>query len=132
MDEANDKIDWVADRLGEGHPASYYFGAVRAVPMAKPYKLLRGDSDEVQIAGEDPEFVQRRLSPVVERPAEAADVVGNIVYRRLVDTYTDAVVGTQNREQGRQAQTTMLELFRARGVVQPVLDDVERRVDELR
>jgi len=132
MDEANDKIDWVADRLGEGHPASYYFGAGRAVPMAKPYKVLRGDSDEVQIAGEDPEFVQRRLSPVVERPAEAADVVGNIVYRRLVDTYTDAVVGTQNREQGRQAQTTMLELFRARGVVQPVLDDVERRVDELR
>jgi len=54
------------------------------------------------------------------------------VYRRLVDTYTDAVVETQNLEQGRQAQTTMLELFRARGVVQPVLDDVERRVDELR
>ncbi|MGI9022212.1 MAG: hypothetical protein ACR2HV_03045 [Acidimicrobiales bacterium] len=132
MDEANAKIDWVTQRLGESHPASFYFAAVRAVPMAKHYQLLRGGADEVQVGEQDPEFVERRLSAVVERPAEAADVVGNIVFRRLVDTYTDAVVETRDRAQGRQAQATMLELFRARGVVQPVLDDVERRVDELR
>jgi len=132
MDEANDKIDWVNEKIGDTHPASYYLDAVRAVPMAKPYKLLEGDADEVQVAGEDPEFVERRLSPLVERPQEAADVVGNIVYRRLVETYTEAALESQHRDQARQAQSSMLEMFRERGVVQPVLDDVARRVDELR
>ena len=132
MEEANDKIDWVTKRLGERHPASYYFGAVRAVPMAKPYKLLRGDSAEVQVGEEDPEYVQSRLSPMVERPEEASTVVGNIVYRRMVDTYTEAAIESQKRDEARRAQTTMLELFKARGVVQPVVEDVERRVDELR
>ncbi len=132
MDEANDRIDWVTGHLGQAHPAAYYLDAVRAVPMATPYKLLRGDSDQVQVADQDPEFVQRRLAPVVERPERAADVVGHIVYRRLVDTYTDAAVETRNAEGAREAQSTMLELFRARGVVQPVIDDVERRVGELR
>ncbi len=132
MDEANEKIDWVKDQLGESHPAAYYFDAVRAVPLAKPFKVLRGDASEVEVADKDPEAVQRRLAPVVEHPDQAADVVGNIVYRRLVETYTEAALETNNRQRAQQAQRTLLELFRARDVVEPVVRDVERRVNELR
>ena len=132
MDEANDKIDWVKGQVGETHPAAYYLNAVRAVPLAKTFKLLRGDAEEVEVAEKDPELVERRLASVVERPAQAADAVGHIVYRRLVETYTDAALETNNRTQAREAQTTLLELFRARDVVQPVIQELERRVDELR
>ena len=75
--------------------------------------------------------MQRRLSPLVERADEAADVVGHIVYRRLVDSYTDAALETRSREQARRAQTTMLELFQARNVVEPVVREIECRVAEL-
>jgi hypothetical protein len=131
MEEANDRIDHVVDRLGETHPASYYLNAVRALPLAKPYKLLTGDADAVQVDEQDPEFVQRRLSPVVERPEEAADVVGHIVYRRLVETYTDAALETDGRAEAHRAQRTMLQMFQERDVVEPVVREVERRVEEL-
>ncbi len=132
MEEANDKIDWVKNRIGATHPAGFYLDAVRAVPLAKRFKLLKGDADEIQIAEEDPEFVQRRLTPLVERPADAADVVGHIVYRRLVETYTDAALETKNRDDARQAQSQMLELFRQRNVVQPVIEEIEHKVNELK
>jgi hypothetical protein len=80
MVEANDKIDCVTNPISEIHPAGFYRDAVRAVPLAKRFKLLKGDADEIQIAEGDPEFVQRRLTPLVERPADVADVVGDIDY----------------------------------------------------
>lgn len=132
MEEANDKIDWVKGQVGQSHPAAYYLNAVRAVPLAKPFKVLRGDAEEVQVAEQNPELVQQRLTAVVEHPAEAADAVGHIVYRRLVETYSDAALETNNRSQAREAQRTLLALFRNRDVVQPIIQEVERRVDELR
>jgi hypothetical protein len=33
-----------------------------------------------------PEVVQQRLRPLIDRASEAADAVGHIVYRRLVET----------------------------------------------
>lgn len=132
MEEANDKIDWVKNRIGDSNPAGFYLDAVRAIPLAKRYKLLKGDADEIQIGEEDPEFVQRRLTPLVERPAAAADVVGHIVYKRLVETYTDAALETNNQDDARRAQSQMLELFRHRNVVQPVIEEIEHKVNELK
>lgn len=131
MEDANDRLDWVRQRIGERHPASYYLDAVRAIPLAQPYKLLTGDAGAVQVAEEEPEVVERRLRPMVERPAEAADAVGHIVYRRFVDTYSDSALEANKRDDARQAQTQMLELFRRREVVQPVVNEVEERVRQL-
>jgi hypothetical protein len=132
MEEANNKIDWVRDRIGEQHPAVYYLDAVRAVPMAKPYKLLEGDADTVRVVDEDPEFVKRRLSSVVEHPDEAADVVGHIVYRRLVDTYTEAALETLDRASAREAQAALLQLFEKRQVLERVIKEVAKRLNQLR
>jgi hypothetical protein len=132
MEEANDKIDWVKNRIGETHPAAFYLNAVRAIPLATRYKLLKGDASDIEIADEDPELVQRRLTPLVERPADAADVVGHIVYKRLVETYTDAALEIKNRDDARRAQSQMLELFRQRNVVQPVIEEIEHKVNKLK
>lgn len=132
MEEANNKIDWVRDRIGDQHPAAYYLDAVRAVPMATPYKLLQGDSDTVLVVDEDPDFVKRRLSPMVEHPEEAADVVGHIVYRRLVDTYTEAALETRDRAGAREAQTALLKLFDKRRVLERVVKEVTKRLNQLK
>lgn len=132
MEDANERIDAVKNRVGPAHPVTYYLDAVRAMPLAKPYKVLRGDADQVDLKEQDPEVVHQRLTPLVEEPDKAADVVGHIVYRRLVETYTGAALETRNRSQAREAQSTLLELFRSRGVIQPVLEEVEQRVAELR
>lgn len=131
MEDANDRIDWVEERLGERHPSSYYLGAVRAVPLAQPYKVLEGDAGEVALAPENPEYVYRRLLPMVERPTEASDAVGHIVYRRFVDTYTESALAVNQRGDARRAQAQLLELFRRRDVVQPVVQDVEEHLRQL-
>ncbi len=128
MDDANDKLDWVKRRLGERHPASYYLDAVRAVPLAEPYKLLEGDASQVEVVEEDPEYVYQRLHPLIEEPEQAANALGHIVYRRFVDTYTDSAVAINKRAEARQAQSALLDLFRKRDVVQPVVNEIEAQV----
>ncbi len=128
MDDANDKLDWVKERLGQRHPASYYLDAVRAVPLAQPYKLLEGDAAQVKVDEEDPEYVYQRLRPLIEEPKEAADAVGHIVYRRFVDTFTDSALAINKRSEARRAQSELLELFRQRNVVQPVVEEIEDHV----
>lgn len=54
------------------------------------------------------------------------------VYRRLVETYTDAALETKNRGDARQAQSRMLELFRQRHVVQPVSDAIDYKINKMK
>ena len=118
-------------RLGEEHPAAFYLDAVRAVPHAQPYKLLAGDAREVTVAEENPDEVYQRLQPLIDQPDKAADAVGHIVYRRFVDMYSESAAALDHGPEAGQAQSTLLELFRRRNVVQPVVDEVARKVREL-
>jgi hypothetical protein len=49
-----------------------------------------------------------------------------------VETYTDAALETKNRDGARQAQSQMLEFFRQRNVVQPVIDEIEHKINKLK
>jgi hypothetical protein len=68
---------------------------------------------------------------VVAQSKEAADALGHILFKRVVDTYTDCAVAVQKKARARTAQREMLSMFEARKVVERVVEDVRGRVREL-
>ena len=132
MEDANDRIDWVMKRLGEKHTAAYYLSSVRALPQSKSYKLLGGKANSIKLAQPDPDYVERTLTPVVDRVEESADSLGHILFRKVVDAYTDCAAAAGKKTRGREAQSTMLGLFEARGVIPAVTAEVKQRISELK
>ncbi len=132
MHDVNDKLDWLTGRLGGDHPASYFLTAAQALPLAKRYKLVPPTGERLRVLDAEPDEVVRKLDPVIEHMEPAADAIGHITYRRVVDTYTDCALEVRERGKARDAQSSLLGLFRERSVVPGVVADVERRVDELR
>ncbi len=132
MEDVNEKIDWVCQRLGPQHPTTYYLSATRAMPQAQPFKLVEAETDTVRVLPPDPELVERALRPIVQQPESAADALGHIVYRRTVDVYTDAAVECGKRAAARKAQRELLALFEQRNVVPQVVEEVKERAAELK
>jgi len=132
MQDVNDKLDWVLEHLGEKHPQFHYLTAARAIPLATHYKLLKADSNKVRLLDPDPGFVEEKLAPVIENTEAAADAVGHIMYRRIVDIYTRSALDANKKAKARYAQKRLLDLFKKRGVIRPVIEGIEQRVKELK
>jgi hypothetical protein len=106
-----------------------YLTAALGTPLAYPVKVVQADPREMRILEPDPELAMRRLTPVVEEAAAASNAVGHIVYRSLVDTYTDAAIEAGDRSSAQERR--MLELFKQRDVIAPVVAEVEERAREI-
>ncbi|HET7460073.1 MAG TPA: hypothetical protein VFJ82_02450 [Longimicrobium sp.] len=135
MDDVNDKLIWVRDRLdeqvGPRNPVSVHLTTVRYKPLARRGKVIDPDTDTVRVYDQEPDEVIARLGPVLEEPGAAADTMGHIWYEDVVDTYTRCAEDVKKYPVARDAQQQMLALFKERGVVGSVVDRVEKRVDEL-
>lgn len=134
MEEVNDKLDWILRHLEEQHPARYYLTTTRYLPLAQPFKLVDvGEYDrKLQILKPEPDLVERCLAPVVENMETAADSMGHIQYRQIVDVYTNCAKEAGNKSGARHAQEKLLGLFKERDVVPQVIQSVEQRVSELK
>ena len=132
MEDVNDKLDWVRDRLGAQHPISYHLTTVRYKPMATPSKVVEPGSDQVRAYDPEPDRVVTELEPVIEQTEAAADTMGHMWYRNVVDTYTQTCVEVHQQTKARHAQEKLLGLFKERNVIPSVVEAVEKRMDELR
>lgn len=132
MQDVNEKLDWICDHLGKEHPAKYYLSAARVMPLAKPFKLLKADSDRVRLLDPDPEIVERRLAPVMENLGAAADAMGHIMCRQIVDTYAQSALDANKKTSARNSQENLLGLFKKRRVIRPVIEAVQQRIKELK
>jgi hypothetical protein len=132
MEDANDRIDWVQQRLGKKHPAAYFLSSVRALPRHRVYKLVDPESKKLKLGDSDPGYVERTLKPVVENVELASNSLGHILFRAVVDAYTDCAAETGKKAVARNAQSAMLKLFEARGVLPAVLEAVKQRVQAMK
>jgi hypothetical protein len=137
MEDVNDKLEWISRRLGqvvgERNPISVHLETVRAKPMASVGKVIDPLSNRVREYQEDPDRVVERLEPVLgDRMEAAADTMGHIWYRDVVDTYTAAAERIKAVGKARKAQEQMLGLFEARGVLPSVCRAVAERVSALK
>ncbi len=130
IQEVNERLSWVAERLGPQHPIQHHLAKVINTPFATPFKILTQEQNRIELLDPDPEGVQRALEKVVKDPS-AADSVGHIEFHQLVDCYTDCAIQLQNKVAAREAQRSILFLFESRNVVKPVVDNIKRRINEL-
>ncbi|MGF1466842.1 MAG: hypothetical protein ACFCGT_11980 [Sandaracinaceae bacterium] len=131
MEEENERIDWVRRRLGEGHPTRLYLSATRALPLATRYKRLGADDRAVRVEPPDPEAVVRTLDPVVHATSSAADSLGNITYREVVETYATSAERMGKPQVASAPLKALVHEFRARKVIPSVIERLERRIREL-
>ncbi len=132
MEDVHEKLSWICDRLGDNHPLNFTRSLVRAEPFSKPYKHLAGDAEAIRLLEPNPPEVERELAPLVEQPDVAADTLGHINYRRLIDTYTDCAVASRKKSRARTAQNNLLELFKQRNVLDSVVKEVEQKAKQLK
>jgi hypothetical protein len=140
MDDVNDKLDWVREKLdtntGERNTILPHLITVRYNPLAKPCKIVEptlNSSVKVRINKEEPDVFVNNLTPVlIERPEVAADTMGHIWYRDVVNTCIQAAVEAGEHDRALQAQEQMVGLFKERNVVPSVITAADARLEELK
>ena len=131
MDDVNERLDRVREVLGPDHPASHYLTAARALPYAKPFKTLAAGADAVRVEPPDPERVEHELTPVVERLEPAADAIGHILFRRVVDVYADAAADSGKAGRGKEVLERTSRMFAERNVITPVVEELASKAERL-
>lgn len=131
MEDVLDRLDWVLKHLGEAHPARYALLEARVGALAEPFKLLTPGSRKVRVADADPEAVVRTLDEVVQEPARAADALGHICFRALVERYSDAAAETGRKAKARAALKETVTMFKERDVIARAVAAVEDRLRQL-
>jgi hypothetical protein len=141
MKEVNNTMTEVSRELagerpspGHENPVAYHLTATLAMPLAGESKRVDPHTSRIETADADPDAVVAELAPVVahaDAAAAAADSMGHIWYREVVDGYSKAAEHANKRRAGRDAQRQLLAMFKQREVVPNVIAEVEQRVREL-
>ena len=141
MGDVNDRIDWVRKgldkELGEDNPVSAHLTTVRYKPLAQPCKIVEPTLDSsaknLRVLDGEPDVFVEKVAPVLIAGSEtAANTMGHIWYREVVDTFTQAAIEAGEQAKARQAQEQMVGLFKKRKVVQSVIDNAESRLSEIK
>ena len=133
IEDVNDKIDRICTRIGESHPAIYYLTAARFMPLATPFKLLQADTKKIKVLDPDPKTVLKNMNRVVAEKdmPKAADAIGHITYRKIVEAYANCAIKTKQKTEARHVMNNLLALFKKRKVIQAVLKELENDVKKL-
>jgi hypothetical protein len=134
MTEVSRDLDEQRPSAGRENPVAYHLKATLALPLATDSKLVDPRTSKIETVAADPDAAVAELEPVVAHAnaaAAAADSMGHIWYRQVVDSYATAAESSNNRRAGRDAQKQLLAMFKERDVVSTVIAEVEQRVHEL-
>jgi hypothetical protein len=132
MEDVNDKLEWVASKLGKNHPAQVHLAQVRAAAFTHPFKLVEPQAKKVRVLDADPERVEVELKSVVAEPEASADSLGHIGYEKLVSTYVDNALKVKKKAAARTALEEMLKLFKQRNVLPAVIEKIELRLKKVK
>jgi hypothetical protein len=136
-EDVNDEIGDICTYIGSSHPAIYYLTAARFTAYANSFKQLEkleADTKKIETLPSEPDKVIEHMNPVVAEKdmPKAADTIGHITYRKIVDVYANCAKETNQKPEARRVKNNLLELFRQRKVIPDVLKEIENDVDELR
>lgn len=80
----------------------------------------------------DPGVVVERLKPVMNNLSLAADSLGHITCKKIVDTYAAAALKFRKKAVARQAKRDLLNLFKKRGVMDGVLSEINESLKAMK
>ena len=131
QEEVNRKLDWIteklADTVGRDNPIAVHLKVVRWKPLARDGQFIDGNNKPLVEKQQPDNVVESLESVLVTHCEQAADTMGHIWYRQVVDVYTDAAEAAGKMPEAAEAQRNMHDMFEARHVVQPVLNSVSDR-----
>jgi hypothetical protein len=114
MEDVNDKIDWVRDRLGMRNPISLHLATVRFMPLARSANLIVPGTLRRQTLGSKPDLVVEHLGRIVmEQPCAAAKAMGHVRFRQVVDTFARSAIEAGADCLALEAQKRLLGLLNA-------------------
>ena len=131
MQDVDEKLEWISQRIGERHPVQYHILRSLAMPKARQHKLVLPGETTLTMIEQEPATVVKRLTPLVSNASTVADTVGHIEFKDTVDTYTNAALLEGKKSEAIVAQQQMLSLFRERNVISPVIEMIDQRIKEL-
>jgi len=132
MEDVNEKLEWVAGKLGKKHPALFHIAQVRSAVFADSSTVVEPRTKKIRVLAGDPERVEVQLKSVVDEPEAAADSLGHIGYEQLVSTYVDCALKVRKKAAARTALEEMLKVFKERNVLPTVIEKLEQRLKELK
>jgi hypothetical protein len=132
MEDVNDKLKWVAGKLGKNHPAQFHITQALAGVFAHPHKLVQPETKKIKVLKANPEYVEKHFRAVIAKPEAAADSLGHLGYEKLVNTYVDSAVEIAARPAARKALEEMIAIFRKRNVSPAVIEKADQRLTELK
>jgi len=132
LEEENDKLRWVLDRLGPGHPAAFALRATLALPLVSDFARLRPGERHLRLERADPERAKAILRGAVDEPDRAAASLGHVRFARVLHRYLACAeaCGERQRADARRRVAAAAKLLRERGVLEPVVAALEERAHE--
>jgi len=94
--------------------------------------IVRPDGRAQKCAYDPDRFVAEVGATLIGDVERAADTMGHIWFRDVVDQYTSAALAAKRVDKAYQAQNVMHALFAKRGVVADVVNAIGARAEELR
>ncbi len=131
MEDSNEKLNWISNKLGKNHPIQYHLLATLANPKSKTFKSFSADKMAIVEQEPDPDYVVNQLNPIIDKPENFARNMGNILTKQIIDMYTDSAVDLKQLSKAKAAQSTMLTMFRKNNVVENVINDITERIKKI-
>ena len=136
LNEVNDRLAFAEKRLSETigpeNPVAVHLRTTRYQPLARKSRVIRPDGSALAEAYDPERFVAEVRDTLVGNAERAADTMGHIWFRSVIDQYCDAAMAAARPDQAYEAQNVMHQLFSARGVVPEVVADVASRAGEMK
>ncbi|MEQ9439824.1 MAG: hypothetical protein RIG62_12290 [Cyclobacteriaceae bacterium] len=135
LDKANDTLREVADQFANRRVAHHALLAL-GNPLTRDYKLLNVKGDPNAIAQEpDKMFKTLKAKPdearqelnkaLLDDPGEAADTLGHIEYRQVVEQYSAFLADKGDSDEAASTMQKAEKTLAKRGVLESVLNDME-------
>jgi len=127
-----ERLNWIRVRLGPLHPASIHIASTLFQGIVRPGRVFDIQSASERLIPHQPDRAVALVTDLlVDQAGAAADTMGHIHFRRLIDRYTTAALQAGKHQLAVTAQRRLLALFEQRSVLPRVVGEVKSRLAEI-
>ena len=136
LDQANDTLEEVVDQFG-GKRVAHHARLALGNPLTRDYQLLKMRDGDPKALDKDPskQFEELKAKPdearkklseaLLDEPAEAADTLGHIEYKQVVEKYSTFLAEAGDADEAASTMQKAKKTLADRGVLDSVVKDME-------
>jgi hypothetical protein len=112
MEDVNEKLDFVAGRLGEEHPTTLKLLYAQGSPYSRSFKQLGADASTVQLKEPEEEVIDKTLARITANQEVNAEIIGYEIYSRVVIDQANFLMTDGRPDEARQLATRTVDFYR--------------------